>query len=259
MKKSSRHAEQDRALFDRIAEQYARKDRAPACRIARRRRLQKTLRGLEPDGQFWVECGCGAGFATEYLAELPRRYLGIDYSESLIAFARERHAREGLAFAACSLFDFEPPEPVDVVFMIGVLHHVEDPWEALKAIYRWLKPGGIVAINEPSSGNGFIQWLRRRRAKLDETYSEDQDTFSVKELRNMLKLAGFINERITGQGLLSTPFAEVILPAQNLMTGPARLACGIDRFFERRLPRWTRRVSWNLIARATRPQASQPA
>ena len=56
------------------------------------------------------------------------------------------------------------------------------------------------------------------------------------------------------QGLLSTPFAEVIVPPQASMRKLAALACALDARQERRLGRWLHPLTWNVIAGGRKPQ-----
>jgi len=56
------------------------------------------------------------------------------------------------------------------------------------------------------------------------------------------------------QGLLSTPFAEVILQPQAITRWLAALACVTDAGLERLMGRLLQPFTWNLIAAGRKPQ-----
>src|SRR5207237_823531 len=75
---------------------YCAKDLAPSSRVARQQRLRQTLRCLPVGRDISVlEVGCGAGFTASYLEGMYREYVGVDYAEELIAYARTHHDRPG--------------------------------------------------------------------------------------------------------------------------------------------------------------------
>jgi SAM-dependent methyltransferase len=252
-------ADRDRALFDRIAREYCRKDLTPASRVARRQRLFRTLARVPLDGQMAVlEAGCGAGFSANYLRGRCSTYVGIDYSENLIEYARHHNAAGGAHFAAASIYDFEPEHRLDLVFMIGVLHHLADMDGALRRMFTWLKPEGWLAANEPQPGNPLVQLARRVRKRVDGSYSDDQETLSSRRLHRLFRAAGFVNVRTRPQGIISTPFAEVVLNPQFVTRPLATVACWFDTAAESLLWPLLAPVSWNLVAVGQRPPASTP-
>lgn len=158
----------DRALFDRIASSYARKDLYEPSRIARQVRLWQTIGATTPGPDVDIlEVGCGAGFAAQYLRGRVATYTGIDYSEELIRFAGELDLGPDVQFHPVDLHEWRPSHPYDVIFAIGVLHHMPDIPRALAAIKSMLKPGGQLVVNEPQPANVIFHWLRKLRAMVD--------------------------------------------------------------------------------------------
>jgi len=239
----------DQALFNRIAGDYFKKDRLPSSSVARKFRLQQTVRfaGLQPHHKI-LEVGCGGGYSALYLKGNYARYLGIDYSDKIIEYAKRHHDLPNASFRHLNAKDLESAyNGFDMVLMIGVLHHLDDMETVLKKLRSHLKIGGIVVVNEPQPGNPFITFLRRIRKKVDSSYSRDQRELSTKELFEVFQKSGYANMRIQPQGFFSTPFAEVPLPPQWMSTPLSLLACKIDCFLEMMLPRSLFRLSWNLI------------
>lgn len=253
---TSRHELSDRSLFDRIASRYARKDLTRSSSVARALRLTQTLASINSLENFRIlEVGCGAGFSPRYLGNRFVSYTGIDYSESLIAIARQTNSGANICFRSENLKTVEDTSGFDLIIAIGVLHHLDDIQGCLRQMRKLLKPGGVIAVNEPQSGNPFLGVLRSVRKRVDPEYSDDQCTLSRRSLADGLRDAGFQINLIRPQGFFSTPFAEVVLPLQSVSAKMAVLACSLDRHIERWIPNGLTWLSWNLVAVAVNPVA----
>ncbi len=238
----------DRALFDAISDDYCRKDMLPASRRARRQRLERTLSRIPLGPRARVfEVGCGAGFAASYLHGRYGSYLGIDPSAGLIDLARKHNAKPRARFETAELGSMAAGEPFDVIFMIGVLHHIPQIEQLMPRVGSLLRPGGWLAVNEPQSGNPLIRAARGVRQRLERGYSDEQEQFSYRELVRLLERAGLSEIRVVPQGLLSTPFAEAMMRPAWLARPMSALACALDPPLERLLGTLGRWVSWNLI------------
>jgi SAM-dependent methyltransferase len=249
-------ARRDQALFEQVALEYCRKDLTPSARRGRSSRLRQSFAALPPlDRPRLLEAGCGGGFSATYLRGRFAQYLGIDYSENLIAFARQENGGADIHFEVADIMSYQPAEPADVVFMIGVLHHLPEPDRAVAHMRDWLRPGGWFLANEPQSGNPLVQLARRYRKRVDHTYSDEQEELSRQEFARLLTQAGLQNVKVIPQGLLSTPFAETVAPVQPLARRAAALACRADAVVERFMRPLLYRLAWNLIAVGQRPHS----
>lgn len=247
-------ARRDQALFDSIARTYCRKDLVESSRTARRHRLLRTLApgatcGAEkPD---ILEVGCGAGFSAQYLRGRYRTYTGLDYSRELIQHARDRFESDDTHFHAEDFYDYEATARYDTIMMIGVLHHMTDKQTVLRKCLSLLKPGGRLVANEPQPDNPLIHFMRRGRARVDNSYSAEQEELSADFLIDEYEKAGFIDVGSIPQGILSTPLAEVTLKPQFLFGPVSKLACTFDTYIENRHPGLIRKLAWNTIVFGT--------
>jgi len=231
------------------------KDLQRSSRAARRTRLKQTLKiaGSTQDSDV-LEIGCGAGFACQYLKGMYCSYTGIDYSGQLIEFAKAEHALENVNFMEVNFYDFHPEKTFDIIFLIGVLHHMTDIPSAVQSIYRLLKPGGSLIANEPQPSNPIIHLLRKIRTKVDRSYSEEQLELQEAELISFFKQAGFEKVVSVPQGFFSTPFAEVVIQPQFLSLPLSKLACFIDLFLEKSFKKLLKKMAWNIIVSGTKPK-----
>lgn len=103
-----------------------------------------------PFGTRVLECGCGTGQLTNFLAIAHREVVGIDLSFNSLRLAqafKEQHQLDRAHFLQMNLW--QPAlqtQSFDLLIANGVLHHTPDPQAALKKILPLLKPKGYVLI-----------------------------------------------------------------------------------------------------------------
>jgi len=100
-----------------------------------------------------LDVACGTGIATFELMKAVTtggRFYGIDISSSMIAKATANAQRHGLTNCVFQPGDAEdlgfPDAMFDVVISSGSFHWFPDKLQALREMYRVLKPGGQVAL-----------------------------------------------------------------------------------------------------------------
>ncbi|NKB99551.1 MAG: methyltransferase domain-containing protein [Pseudomonadales bacterium] len=242
-------ADNDKALFDRIAQDYARKDTHPSASIARKARLQQSMRPLLlPENSDVLEIGSGAGFSAEYLAGQYGSYTGLDYSSELTTYAQQLNAGPGRTFLCADAFQFEPEKEFDLIFAIGVLHHIEAYQDLLLRLSSFLRPGGWLMVNEPHPLNPIVTGARHLRKKFDSGYSEDQDELGPKAIGDAFEAAGLADVAISAQGFLATPLAEVPIDPLWLTRPIANFTSALDRGLAHVLPVSVGlRMSWNVV------------
>lgn len=116
---------------------------------------------VEP-GYLVVELGCGPGVPTGGIVAEHHRFVGVDLSAVQLELAREHVPSAHLVHADMSRVQFAPG-CLDAVLAFYSLIHVprEDHARVLGSIRRWLRPGGVLAVNlvardDPGSLDGWI-------------------------------------------------------------------------------------------------------
>ncbi len=113
-------------------------------------------------GKRVLEAGCGKGRHSRAVAAWnPEDLFCVDLSEAV--FLTERNTRDfpNVFPLMADLGRLPFPEGFfDLVFCVGVLHHMEDPQAGLRSLWRVLKPGGTLCLwVYGREGNGWIVTL----------------------------------------------------------------------------------------------------
>ena len=92
-----------------------------------------------------LELACGSGQLSFNLSKYTKSWLGTDFSEQMILEAKKRGEYKNLIFeiADATSLSFEN-EKFDCVLIANALHIMPKPDEAMKEIYRVLKPNGTL-------------------------------------------------------------------------------------------------------------------
>jgi ubiquinone/menaquinone biosynthesis C-methylase UbiE len=115
--------------------------------------LPYLLQGINlPPKPVCLEIGCGIGNCAQKIHHQfeCQHYVALDYDPEQVQTARRRFKHlSGLSFIIGSA-DTLPARDCscDAVFNMGILHHVEEWRDAIKEIYRVLKPGGVFLFED---------------------------------------------------------------------------------------------------------------
>jgi SAM-dependent methyltransferase len=132
---------------------------------ARARVFGKLLDEQIPFGTHVLECGCGTGQLTNFLAIAKRYVVGTDLCLNSLKLAqsfKERNQLNRAFFMQMNLF--RPcfrAGTFDLVISIGVLHHTSDPFLAFRSISTLVKPGGYVLVGLYHRYGRLLTDLRR--------------------------------------------------------------------------------------------------
>jgi len=99
---------------------------------------------------YCIDAGGGNGRNSYWLSQLgARRIFYFDISPSSVSVARDNlRTVKNLTLSNESIYQVSLPdtEMADIVFSIGVIHHLADPLTALHNLTKLVKPGGLLVI-----------------------------------------------------------------------------------------------------------------
>ena len=200
------------------------------------------LEGIQPKSV--VDLACGTGSVTLLLAEKYARVIGVDMSEEMLTVAQQRAcAMENMPLFICQpLQQLWIPRAVDMaVCALDGLDYILDPAdckEAIRRVYKALNPGGIFIfdVNTPEKlramdGQVFLDedddvycvWrgefdedtnvcsygmdlFQRHGEVWHRSFEEHREyAYTVAQLTEYLKAAGFTHIRVYADGKLESP------------------------------------------------------
>ena len=196
------HADCPKPSEDLYADLYNRPDEVPPLVAASLDRVVSSMSSFRTHGR-WLDIGFGQGALLDSAARAGWQCHGTEHSEVAVEKARARGfvtAPETGAFA---------DRFFDVVSLIEVVEHVEDPRWFLTEARRVLRPGGCLYVTTPNA------WSVNRWT-LGASWSifcppDHLTIFSPRGLRELLWQCGFRRNAVCTEGL--NPF-EILNRAQ---------------------------------------------
>lgn len=104
----------------------------------------------------FLDAGCGNGQFTEMFVKNfdIKKVIGVDFSENMLKVAKGRAEKKGyedrIGLARANLENMGVGnETFDVVYLFGVLEHLDNPQEVIRELVRVCKVNGIIILNVP--------------------------------------------------------------------------------------------------------------
>lgn len=145
-------------------------------------------------GMTSLELGCGEGQNSRWLARQGLKCIAVDISEGQLSYARKDAEAEGLEidFRCGSVEGFDPAgETFDLITSSHAFEFINEPFEQVKRIAGWLKPGGTLMISTVHPVyNG--EWVAADEEDGSETWG--------RLLVNYFKPVDDVREQPSGQG-----------------------------------------------------------
>lgn len=141
----------DDATVRGFGAEWARFDHADVPEDELRREFDVYFRLVDDallDGADVLDVGCGTGRWARFVAPLARRLVLVDAAEDALDVARRTlSAHPACEFHLASVDDLPVPDgSMDLVYSLGVLHHLPDPEAGLRACARAVRPGGHLLV-----------------------------------------------------------------------------------------------------------------
>lgn len=162
--------------------------------------FRKLINRTLPKGSDILDTGCGVGDMLMLLKE-DHRVVGIDRSEDAINYCLEKGLAGNVIFGDVNNLPFNN-ESFDGVLSLDVLYHrwVPDDLQALKEIYRILRPKGKVFVQLPA-----YEWLKSSH----DEWAFSSRRYTAGRLTDLLRSAGFVKKRVSYRVFLLFPLAVV--------------------------------------------------
>jgi ubiquinone/menaquinone biosynthesis C-methylase UbiE len=163
-----------------------------------------------------VDVGCGSGNLTLHSAEKCKLAIGVDPSQTAIQFCNSIKSNEHSVFipAAGDALPF-PDEYADVVMMVEVIEHLDQPMKIISEISRILKKGGLIFTTTPNYAFPSlwppVEWLADTSRLVAKMGGGEQHVqkFSPPSLAGTFKKAGFETIRL-GTFYHFSPFVSML-------------------------------------------------
>jgi SAM-dependent methyltransferase len=148
--------------------------------------VQAEISKVIQNQDYGVEIGSGLGSNSPYLSKFVRKYIGIEPDANLVEKSKMRYPNFEFEVGFSAKLE-ELKVPVNLIFYIDVLEHIEDDQMELALVAQFLAPNGKIVILVPAFEFLFSNFDRRvghfRRYSKSSLASKVPDSLKITEIK----------------------------------------------------------------------------
>lgn len=108
-------------------------------------------------GKEVLECGCGGGQHTSFVAPIAKSVTAVDLNTTEIAKERNKEF-SNVEFIESDIASMNLGKTFDIVFSIGVIHHTDNPDKTFNNLKKHVKQGGrLIVWVYSAEGNSLVK------------------------------------------------------------------------------------------------------
>lgn len=108
-----------------------------------------------------LDAGCGTGRHTYHMAKEASEVIAMDLSQAIEVAAHNNRERTNTHFIQADIYHPPfPPDSFDLIYSLGVLHHLPDPERGFRSLLQLLRAGGFMNIYLYWNLEGEAAWRR---------------------------------------------------------------------------------------------------
>ena len=138
----------------------------------------------------FLDVGCGNGWVIRYIANIStcKKAVGIDKSKKMIIQANKKIKNNKESFLYADIEERKYTGKFDFVFAMESIYYADSIEEAIKKIYKLLKPGGqfFCGTDFYTDNKATAKWANMMKIQMH--------LHSKKEWKEFFKNAGFITQ-----------------------------------------------------------------
>lgn len=193
-----------------------------------------------------MDIGAGSGLMLKYFKDLGYSVAGIELDKSLVDKMKKDPDLKGLSIQQGDITKMKGKQEYDVVICNDVIEHINDDRQAIKNLWTFVKPGGMLVVTVPAHSFLYSQrdkdWGHFRRYDRKDLVEKITETTGTVKFITYWNFLGFfvyllmekvlklkLHEEIrykesTGNSLIKKGVEQILLLEKNLGGTPIGLS-----------------------------------